>query len=389
MSELVSETLREVTSGLDDGRYVVIGTLKEGRLFLAEKAGKRFVLKTAAGARGLELLKREYELSIGLSHPGLAYVFTYEEDSPVGPCIVQEYVDGETLDAWLAKKPGTKERKRVLRELLSVVACLHQKGIVHNDLKPSNILIARSGGALKLIDLGFADDDGHVQKTLGGTRGYASPELIDGKQVDARSDIYSLGRLIQDLFPGRYRCIARRCLRTEPERRYSSVAALERAFKRRLLPLQITLAAAVAALLLWPFFRQPAMVEVPVIMEVESDSLRSVVDSLQGIITRREQAEAAEQSALADAKARVEAVYKRVVPPYRQALREAQSTQEATQAWITLNEKLKEVNFDIPAAAPEAVRPALRDYIIERNNVLLPALNEELTARIRELTSSN
>ena len=389
MSELESETLREVTPSLADGRYIVIDTLKEGRLFLAEKAGKRFVLKTAAGARVLELLKREYELSIGLSHPGLAYVFTYEEDSPVGPCIVQEYVDGETLDVWMAQKPGAKERKRILRELLSVTVYLHQKGIVHNDLKPSNILIARSGGALKLIDLGFADDDSHVQKALGGTRGYASPELVAGEKVDARSDIYSLGRLIQDLFPGRYRGIVRHCLRPEPERRYPSVATLERAFKRRLLPLRIALAAMVVTLLVWPFFRKPAVVEVPVIMEVESDSLRSVVDSLQGIITQREQAEAAEESALADAKAHVEAVYKRAIPPFREALRDAQSPQKATEAWIELNEKLKEVNFDIPAKAPEAVRPALRDYIIERNNAILPTLSEELSNRIRELTSQN
>ena len=53
MSEPVSETLREVTPGLDDGHYSVVATLREGRLYLAEKAGKRFVLKTADGAKGL------------------------------------------------------------------------------------------------------------------------------------------------------------------------------------------------------------------------------------------------------------------------------------------------------------------------------------------------
>ncbi len=101
-----SETLREISTGLGVGEsYTVLSTIKEGRLYLAARAGKRFILKTSDGsAKGIEQLKREYELSIGLSHPGLAYVFTYEEFSPVGPCIGLENVVGETLTEWLSKK---------------------------------------------------------------------------------------------------------------------------------------------------------------------------------------------------------------------------------------------------------------------------------------------
>ena len=164
MSGFESETLREVTTRLDSGEYRIVSTLKEGRLYIAEKAGKRFVLKTAAGAKGMEQLKREYELSIGLSHPGLAFVFTYEEDSPVGPCLVQEFVDGETLTLWLSGNPSSRERRCIYSELLAVVGYLHQKGVVHNDLKPDNILISKASGALKLIDLGFADDDTHLER---------------------------------------------------------------------------------------------------------------------------------------------------------------------------------------------------------------------------------
>jgi predicted Ser/Thr protein kinase len=385
MSEIVSETLREVTPSLDDGRYTILETIREGRLYLAEKAGKRFVLKTAGGAKGLELLKREYELSIGLSHPALAYVFTWEEDSPVGPCMVQEYIDGRSLAEWLQEKPSLKERRRILDSLLGVVAYLHGKGIIHNDLTPENILISRADDSLRLIDLGYADGAAFFQTALGGTRGYASPELLAGRKPDARSDLYSVGRLMQDLFPGRYRCMVRRCLRPEPERRYASAEALKRALKRRRLPLQVLLAMALAALLAWPFFHQPTVVEVPV--AVESDSLRQVVDSLQGVITQREEEDAALGAALNAAKARVESVYQRAVPVFRRALREAQSTQEVIDAWLALNEELKEVNFDIPAGAPEPIRPVLRDYILDRNNTLLPTLNAEMAARLRELTT--
>ena len=382
MSEFVSETLREVTPSLDDGRYTVISAMKDGRLYLAERAGKRFVLKTAAGARGLEMLKREYELSIGLSHPSLAYVFTWEEDSPVGPCLVQEFVDGRSLAAWLAKKPSLKERRRIFGELLVVLGYLHGKGIVHNDLTPENVLVTRTGNALKLIDLGFADSDAYAQKALGGTRGYASPELVAGGTVDSRSDIYSLGALMQDIFPGRYGCIARRCLHPEPARRYQSVSALERALARRSLPLKIALAALLTAILAWPFFRKPG-VEV---VEVESQALQAVVDSLQGVLDEHYRAEAELEAALASAKAEVDAVYRQTVPAFRKALRSAATSQEVTDAWLAFTEKTKKINYDIPSATPEPVRPALRDYIIERSNAILPQLSQEMAARINDLS---
>lgn len=390
MSEFESETLREVTPSLDDGRYTVISVLKEGRLYLAERAGKRFVLKTAAGAKGLELLKREYELSIGLSHPALAYVFTWEEESPVGPCLVQEFVDGRPLAAWLAEKPSLKERRRIFGELLAVVGYLHGKGVVHNDLTPENILVARTGNALKLIDLGFADSDAYAQKALGGTRGYASPELIAGGTVvggaiDGRSDIYSLGALMRDIFPGRYGRIVRRCMRTDPARRYQSVSALERALARRSLPLKIALAALLAGLLAWPFFRGPR-VEV---VEVESQALRTVVDSLQNVLDERDRAEAELDAALTDAKANVDAVYRQAATEFRKALRSASTPQDVTDAWLAFTERTKTVNYDIPAATPEPVRPALRDYIIERSNSILPQLSKEMASRLNELQNGN
>ena len=351
MSENLSDTLRDVTPSLNDGRYTVLENLREGRLYLAEKAGKRFILKTAADAKGLDLLKREYALSIGLSHPGLAYVFTWEEDSPVGPCIVQEWVDGPSLGQWLAGKPSLKERRRVFDELLAAVGYLHSKDIVHNDLKPDNILVSRSGGALKIIDLGFADSGACVQKGLGGTRGYASPELLSGAPADARSDIWSVGRLMQDLFPGRYGRFARRCLRKNPARRYPSIPALEAAWRRRNLPWKIALAVVVIGLILLPQLRDLKKTD-----------------------------------ALSEAKAQVEAAYARDIPAFREALQDARTRQEVTDAWLSFLESEREVNFDIPDAAPEEIRPALRDYILSRNNEILPELSEALNERMREVT---
>ena len=237
----VSETLRPVDDALDlHGSYEDCTLLREsprGRIWCATRAGKRFILKGAAsnGGKDISMLKREYELSIPLSHPGLAYVFTYEERSPVGPCIVMEHIDGRTLREYLAEGHALRERLRVLEQILDAVEYIHSRGVLHNDLSPENIIISRGGDAVKLIDFGFADDDVHyLAKRIGGTAGYASPELLEGRHTDVRSDIWSLGVLVGDIFgPSRFCTIRRRCTATLPERRYSSVTALKKAFARR------------------------------------------------------------------------------------------------------------------------------------------------------------
>ena len=362
-----SETLREITPGLDYGEsYTLLSSLKEGHLYLAAKAGKRFILKTSDGsAKGIERLKREYELSIGLSHPGLAYVFTYEEESPVGPCIVQEFVDGETLAEWLGHNPSAKQRRRIVSELLSVSAYLHRKGVIHNDLKPENILITRSGQSLKLIDLGFADNDTYAEKAVGGTRAYASPELLAGGRVDAASDVYSIGLILRDIAPDRYRTIVRRCLQNNPARRYASAGELERAWKRRLLPAWIALAAIVALAL---------------------GCLLYAYIGTQKELAALKEAEAARSEALSAAKAEVDAWYDREVPVFLEALSNARTRQEVSDAWGAFSDKTSVINTDLPARTPEDVRPALRDYVFHRYNTTFPSLQDSLYKRLREVS---
>ena len=367
MSALESDTLREVTPELDyDGQFRILSVIKEGRLFLAAKAGKRVILKTSDGsAKGIEKLKREYELSIGLSHPGLAYVFTYEEQCPVGPCIVQEYVDGETLSDWLSHHPSQKERSRICSELLSVMEYLHRKGVVHNDLKPDNILIGRSGGSLKLIDFGFADDDTHEGKAMGGTRAYASPELLTGGKVDARSDVYSLGLLIRDMGPRWTGRIVRRCLRKDPADRFASAGEVARSFRRRRLPIWITVAIFIAMAL--------------GALTLEYAGARRELAALKN-------AEDARTEALAAAKAEVDQWYAVEIPKYREAIAKAASPGEVVAAWTELANRTAVINEDLPSRTPEAVRPALRDYLLQRHNEVFPGLLQEMIARQRELT---
>lgn len=224
-------------------------------LYRITRSGRYFLIKTTKdnSPQARAMLRREYELSIGCDHPHLVHVYLFEEESPVGPGIVMEYIEGRTLDRFLAENPAPAVRRRIFEELLSVVDYLHKRGIVHNDLKPENILISRNGDRLKLIDFGLSDNDAQLLRTPGCTPAYASPELMSGAlQPDLRSDIYSIGRLMQLIFTGKYHGIIRRCLQPDRERRFENVERLRQRWQRRNRPWHLLLATIGAILFLLP-----------------------------------------------------------------------------------------------------------------------------------------
>ena len=225
-------------------------------LYRVRKAGKYFIIKTAKdkSVQSQALLQREYEHSIGLSHPNIATVFTYEQHTVVGAGIVMEYVDGRTLAEFIEENPSLEMRERVFEQLVSAVAYIHRSGLVHNDIKPGNILVTRTDNDVRLIDFGLADSDAcYLARTLGCTPEYASPELLaQEKDIDARSDIYSLGVIMNEMFGRRYSRISARCTRSLREERYANAEELLKAFKRRRSPLLILLAVVIVTLLLFP-----------------------------------------------------------------------------------------------------------------------------------------
>lgn len=138
-----------------------------------------------------------------------------------------EYVDGVQLDKWLQTKPTKAQKQQVLNELLEAIQYLHNKQMVHSDLKPQNILVA--GNHVKLLDVGFSDKDEFIQSNIGYTPTYAAPEQIKGGTTDSRTDIYAIGALIRLLFPHNYRLVVRRCMCTNPQKRYASIADIQQA----------------------------------------------------------------------------------------------------------------------------------------------------------------
>ena len=255
-----SESFRPISTEIDySGKYTdveLINVTAHARLYRMRRAGRLFMAKTIRedSAKDVELLKREYELTLGLTHPHIVHIYAYETDTPVGSAIVMEYVDGRTLAEYLAEKPASSALQRVFEQLLTATDYLHKAGVIHNDLKPENILITRSNNDVRLIDFGFADDDSHyMHRAQGGTRGYASPELAaQSHDLDTRSDVYSLGRIMQQLFPRRWSRIAHRCLHPDKRRRYADVEALAKAWRRRRQPMQWAAMLVIATLILLP-----------------------------------------------------------------------------------------------------------------------------------------
>lgn len=289
-----SETFKPINAFLSvNASYTEPLLLREtssARLFRVSRAGKYFIIKTTKDnfTQSMAMLRREYELSVSLSHYHLPYFFTFEEITPVGPGIVMEYVEGRNLSEFLAENPSLDARKRIFRQILDVVVYIHKKGIRHNDLKPENILITQANNDVKLLDFGLSDDDAHfLVRTLGCTPTYASPELLQrADDIDSRSDIYSLGKLIQQIFGNRRYCaIAKRCLAIERERRFTNVELLLRKWQRmQRLPMRLAVAGAFLVMMTVAFFvgRQTSLPEITELQKVvDKETIkRNQVDSV-------------------------------------------------------------------------------------------------------------
>ena len=260
------------------GRYEVIDELGRGAMGAVYKArdpnlGRAVAVKVILTAnltpQALEDYKkrfyREAEAAGRMMHPGVVTIHDMGEDSATGqPFLVMEFIEGKPLESLLDASPTGLPLEQALEVGLQVAEALdyaHKRGVIHRDIKPANIMVTNDGRA-KIADFGIAKMEGaNLTQTgqLVGTPAFMSPEQFSGGGIDARSDIFSLGAVLYEMFtgmmpfggqtvteiifkvvqmppapacklnprlPASVEVLLNRCLAKEPAKRYGSARAL-------------------------------------------------------------------------------------------------------------------------------------------------------------------
>lgn len=173
-------------------------------IYKAKRYGQWYVLKCLkeeyeSDTLYRELLKKEFNISIPLSHPYIVRTIGWDRVEGVGECIVMEYIEGCSFDCFLKEKHSSSEKIRVIKGVISALSYIHSRQIVHRDLKPSNIMVTTNGGNAKVLDFGLSDTDSYsILKHPAGTKNYISPKQLTAAIPDCRNDIYSLGKIMKE-----------------------------------------------------------------------------------------------------------------------------------------------------------------------------------------------
>lgn len=186
----------EIESKIGEGSMGVV------YLGINRSIGQRVAIKALHPRFGQnEALRKRFRheamLLSSLSHPNIVKFLNYVENEN-GVFLIMEYVDGDTLEDFVLKKNGLIVENRaypIMTQILDAFQYAHERGVVHRDIKPSNIFIDKEG-TVKILDFGIAKimSDAGEEKSKGvGTYAYMSPEQVLEQNLDARSDIYSLG----------------------------------------------------------------------------------------------------------------------------------------------------------------------------------------------------
>ncbi len=222
------------------GKYQIRGVLGRGAMGTVYDGwdpviGRRVAIKTvrlldpddAEAHDALARFKNEAQAAGRLSHRNIVSVYDYGELDE-NAYIVMEFVEGQSLKQCLdaGQRFRVSETVRIMEHLLAGLQYSHDKGVMHRDIKPGNVILANDG-QVKLADFGIARIESSVMTVVGtvlGTPAYMSPEQLMGQSIDRRSDIYSAGVLLYQLltgvrpFEGSLTAIMHKALNTTPPR---------------------------------------------------------------------------------------------------------------------------------------------------------------------------
>ena len=260
--------------------YRILDKLRAGGMGVVYRAedlslGRQVALKLLPPSDGpltesmIRRFEQEARAASALNHPNICTIYGFEKAGG-HPVIVMELIEGEPLDARLAKGPvPLAQAISLATQIAGALAEAHGKGIVHRDLKPANLMLTRAG--IKVLDFGLAKIErvamgDPIPGAMMGTLHYMSPEQVQGKPADARSDIFTFGLVLYEMLSGRRAfegdnpaavmaaivereapslgiavpmsvdVVLRRCLAKDPEERWQSARDLGFALERFALP---------------------------------------------------------------------------------------------------------------------------------------------------------
>lgn len=201
------------------GRFSIVEMIGEGAMSIVYKAfdpeiNRPLAIKLLRGECAADPEYRyrflqEAKAAGKLTHPNIVTIFDVGE-AEAGPYIAMEYLEGQTLDQVMASGKRVPMREAVIYgiQLAEALDYSHARGIVHRDVKPSNIISLGERDGIRITDFGIAhmETAGTAQRTVMGTvlgtPQYMSPEQIEGQPVDGRSDLFSLGVILYQLITG-------------------------------------------------------------------------------------------------------------------------------------------------------------------------------------------
>ncbi len=194
------------------GRYRIISLLGRGGmgevyraddLSLGQAVALKFLPEAARDEQTMERFRNEVRIARRISHPNVCRVYDIgQSDDQV--FLSMEYVDGEDLSSLLRRigRLSPDKAVEIARKICAGLTAAHDKGVLHRDLKPANIMLDGRGEIL-IMDFGLAGVAHEIEDVRSGTPAYMAPEQLAGKEVTPRSDIYSLGLVLYELFTGR------------------------------------------------------------------------------------------------------------------------------------------------------------------------------------------
>ena len=215
------------------------------RLHLCRRYGKLHILKSlqpfySSQEFYKQLLLKEFNIGYQLDHPNIRHTIGWEKNDLLGNYIVLEYIDGIPLTTFIEQGKLTRALAyKFITEICNALQYIHNKQLIHKDLKPNNILITYNGNNVKLIDFGLADcDDYEILKIPAGTEKYLAPEQLDpNATLDCRTDIYSLGIIIEELATilkdRKLASIAQKCTCQNPNSRFNNTAEIVETLKSK------------------------------------------------------------------------------------------------------------------------------------------------------------